>query len=66
MTVDDVKAGVDRVKEASDDPEVAHGREDYLWRTVLQEISKIDKGICGALAYEALKTQDIDFPRWRA
>lgn len=63
MTVDDVNEVVERIRQTSSDPEVAHAMEDSLWMKVLGEISKTNKQLSGNLAYTALKTKDIDFPR---
>jgi hypothetical protein len=67
MTVEDVKARVEEIKVIGNgDPEVAHSKEDVLYKQVLWEISKINKGLAGDLAYEALKADELDFPRWCA
>ncbi len=57
---------------ADGDPELAHSREDDLYWDVLSEIARyshVDSGVgrfCAQLAAEALKTKDVDFPRWYA
>lgn len=65
MTIADVVARVDEIENASGDPESAHSLEDDLWRDVLQAIADGAPNAAG-LAREALKTQDISFPRWCA
>ena len=66
MTVEDVKTEIEAIKAVSYDPEVAHAKEDRLYKRVLWEISKMDKGACGDLAYAALKAEELDFERWCA
>ncbi len=64
MTVDDVRKILEEIYDtAKKDPEGAHGTEDRLWAEVLEAIAT------GAenpreLAQEALKSRDIEFPRW--
>ncbi len=59
MTVEDVNDTVERIKAISGDPEAAHAKTGRLYKMVLWEISKIDKGICGDLAYAALKAEEL-------
>ena len=65
MKVEDVTARVEEIENISGDSEVAHSREDDLWRDVLQAIAD---GAPNArkLAREALRTEDISFARWYA
>jgi len=66
MTVKDVLQQVENVRHLKHDPEAAHCLEDELWDNVLMAIA----GDIGAnpqeLAKAALKTKEIDFPRWCA
>lgn len=68
MTVKEVRARVEAIEQSKHDPEVAHGLEDNLYRTVLHVIGHKRLGIKEqrAIAREALKTQEIDFARWAA
>ncbi len=66
MTISDVKAAVEAVREVRSDWETAHWMEDDLHRKVLRAIADDtceDARICAA---EALKTKDIEFPRYCA
>lgn len=65
LTVPDVAAGVEEVRERSGDEEVAHGREDGLHQRVLRAIAA-GAPDAPALAAEALKTTEIEFDRWYA
>lgn len=65
MTIEEVKNRVAQIVAIRGDDEVAHGKEDDLWRDVLRHIAD---GGAGAreLAIEALTTLDIEFERWCA
>lgn len=63
MKIGDVIRAVKRIEGVKEDSEFAHELEARLWREVLIAISK------GAdnpdrLAKEALRSEEIDFPRW--
>lgn len=63
MTPTDIRRRIDSIN--ADDPEGAHGEEDSIWEDVLHAI------VAGhpdpaAIAEAALKTMDLDFPRWYA
>lgn len=47
------------------DPELAHGNEDYLYQKVLEEVVKGNPR-ARKMAELALKTKQLDFPRWCA
>lgn len=68
MTADEVEKHVEGIKAAAagDDDEVAHIREDKLYRTLLEAIAKDLCHDAQDLAKRALKTQDLDFHRWCA
>lgn len=82
LTVEDVKAAVQHIKESFHDYEHAHGCEDDLYESVLREIVRLAKSItspdltldayaeaglqAGKLAREALKTKRIKFTRHTA
>ena len=55
---------VEFIRTITSDPEVAHAAEKELWRSVL--IQAAAGRDVKAAAIEALKTEDIDFPRWFA
>ena len=61
---ENVAEQVKYIRSISDDPEVAHAEEKELWRSVLIEAAAGRDA--KAAAIEALKTEDIEFPRWFA
>ena len=65
MTPDEVHAKVQHIATLANDAEAAHGAEDDLWQDVLTAI-KDGAPEAADLASEALKTREIDFPRWYA
>ncbi len=70
MTVEDVRARVEeiRAKAEEGDDEVAHSREDDLYRDVFQAIIATcqPESYPWAMARAALKTNEIEFARWCA
>lgn len=63
MTWQEVRERVEAIRAQADDPEVAHVMEDRLWFEVLSVMAQWDG--C-EIAAEALKTREIEFPRWCA
>lgn len=66
MTLDEIRAEVERIRGVANDYEVAHGWEDDLHQSVL---AAIRDGTCEAppaAAMIALTTRDIDFARYCA
>lgn len=66
LTVEEVQASVQRIRDCAHDDETAHSSEDGLHQEVLAAIAE---GRCSdpvACAAEALKTKDIEFCRWCA
>ena len=65
LTVDVVRSRVASIAKIGGDPECAHSSEDTLRDDVLEAIAA---GAPNAqeLAREALKTNDLTFPRWCA
>lgn len=69
MTIQDVKERVEKIAAMRDDPEAAHSEEDALYAELLasaglgtpETIEHMQE-----LAAEALRTKDMDFPRWCA
>lgn len=68
MTVDEVRARVEQIRQVLRDDEEAHMGEDALWRDVLDAIASGDhpEGQAPFLAREALATTSLDFARWYA
>lgn len=67
MTLQNIRDRIARIIKAADrgDYEAAHGMEDTLHQDVLRAIAGgVDSP--GALAFEALKTQQLDFERYTA
>ena len=52
------------IRNMTHDPERAHSAERDLWRIVLEKAAD-GHDVAGA-AKEALKSEDVDFPRWFA
>ena len=66
MNKEYVKEVVSEIERIKYDDESAHTKEDDLYRWILESIAD---GSCEdpkSCAIEALKTQEIDFARWRA
>lgn len=66
MTIEEVQKRLDSVKDMSGDYEVAHDEEDDLHRDVLAAISNGHFGEASEWASIALRTENIDFPRYCA
>ena len=67
MNIADVTRAVATIADiGSGDPEAAHSREDDLYESVLRAIADGLATDPVAMAKEALKTKDIEFPRWCA
>ncbi len=65
-TIEDIENVVAKITEAHGDAEVAHSLEDDLYESVLRRIADGPKGTAKELAYAALATKELDFPRWCA
>lgn len=68
MNLQEIEKRLAEIKRALDgnhDPELAHIREDALWRDVLKAISEGSEN-SKELAKKCLESQDIVFPRWYA
>ena len=61
---DYVAEKLDVIKSLKHDPELAHAEEKLLWETVLRLAG--DGYDVQDAANEALKSNEIDFPRWFA
>ncbi len=62
----DVKQLVElTINNAKSDPELAHSNEDSLYWSVLDAVANGNPNAID-MAKEALKTKEIDFPRWCA
>jgi hypothetical protein len=66
MTLDEVRAEVERIKAIAGDDEAAHAAEDDLWEKVLRTIASGYGDKPSSLAAAALETKSIDFARWCA
>lgn len=65
ITIAEIKKWIEEIKQLGYDPEIAHSKEDDLFRDVLTAIAK-DPTHAQALAKEALKATKLDFERWKA
>lgn len=65
MTIDEVAARIEKIKERVGDNESAHAEEDELYETVLRSIADGAEN-AQALAAAAIKAYDIDYQRWYA
>lgn len=66
VTPEWVAAKVENIKRLTSDPETAHICEDQLWEAVLYVIAEGECADPKACAIAALRTKEIDFPRWCA
>jgi hypothetical protein len=66
MTVDKVKAEVQRIAGLVDDDEEAHSAEDKLHHDVLIAIASGKTANPQGIALEAIQTKEIRFARWYA
>lgn len=66
VTPEWVAGEVAHIRECAEDPEAAHGLEDDLHKAVLYAIAEGECAGPQACAVAALKTLEVDFPRWRA
>lgn len=66
MTADEIKKRVAEISKARKDPETAHGKEDDLFVDVLRAIAEGRAEDPAKCATEALKSVELDFPRWTA
>lgn len=65
MNVLDAQRWLDRIDRLTDDPERASKEEDHFHEAVLREIADGNPD-AQLLARVALRTTDLDFPRWCA
>ena len=67
MNIADAQKAVDEIRSVSGDPEIAHIKEDDLYRAALTAIAEgMSAEHARALAHTVLTTSDIEFPRWHA
>ena len=67
MKLEEVQQAVEKIRSiGSSDPEWSHGLEDDLYRDLLAAIATGKCALPMHCAREALKTKEIDFPRWCA
>jgi hypothetical protein len=68
LTLPVIEEYIQRIKDAVDDPEMAHGLEDDLFEMFIATVA-VDKRTPDFLrvwAQVVLTAKDIDFPRWCA
>jgi hypothetical protein len=65
VTVKEITERLESIRAAAEDPESAHCAEDQLHFDVLTAIATGAENP-RALASEAVKSKDVDFPRWCA
>lgn len=65
VTPEMIERWVQRVSDMADDPEAAHAEEDAIFHLVLQAIAEGVADPAGC-ARAALKSCDLNFPRWCA
>lgn len=66
MTIDDVQARIEAIRNLEGDPEAQHSMQDNLHCDVLEAIASGECADPAALAKAALETLSIKFPRWCA
>ena len=66
LTLSEVTARVQEIRNYRDDAEMAHALEDSLYRDVLTAIAHHDVACPSRLAKAALGTQRLKFCRWTA
>ena len=62
--LDHIRQSIEEIKGCADDPERAHGLESMLHQSILDLLARIGPAPWSNLAREALKTREIEFPRW--
>ena len=67
MTVEDINKSVQEIANSTGDPEMAHSMEDGLFVEVLTAIAEGKHPLnASRIAEAALKSKEIEFPRWCA
>jgi len=66
MTLDEIEAQIEKIRQTKWDDECAHSMEDDLHQRVLRAISVGELADPKAAAELALRTLDIEFFRWCA
>lgn len=67
MTIDEIHAAVQAIRDLANNPERAHAAEDRLYLAVLQAIAESESDDAAGLklmAMAALKADEIKFDRW--
>jgi len=65
ITREDIKKYIDGIREAIQDPEIAHSIEDDLYHDFVRFVSKYaENEKMRMLAEEVLKSENIDFPKY--
>lgn len=66
MTVEDIEQEIAHIRACAGDPEIAHGREDQLYRDFVRFLAKEAPEPYATLAAAILQTRGVSFPRWCA
>lgn len=66
VDLDEINIRVHDIQMVAGDPEHAHALEDDLYRDVLESFTKNPDPNVRRKAKAALKTREINFPRWAA
>ena len=66
MDIEEVRLTVEQIRKSVADPEGAHSLEDRLMIDFIEYVEMSGSRELEVMAREILKTQDIEFPRWRA
>lgn len=66
MTLEDIEQEIAHIRECVGDPEIAHGREDKLYRDFVRFIATEAPEAYAMLATAILQTRSLCFPRWCA
>jgi len=66
MDLNDIRKKVAEIESCASDDEMAHSKEDDLYRLFVQFVAYNGPRHLKEMALEILKADDIDFSRWRA
>ena len=68
MTIEEIQAKVERIRDLADDTERSHGAEDSLYLQFIQYVSTLttEDPLLPCKAKEVLKSRDVIKERWYA
>lgn len=66
MTLEEIFAKVEYIREISDDNECAHAEEDELRENFIKYVATLDIPSLAEKAKAVLKTNELNFERWYA